>query len=168
MGRREELRPLASIPDQTEAPGNGTSAHTAADTQLVGLFADYQEDAWPTLAQVRNLPPSRTGLGLDQPLAVILAATTDMDREALREVMSRFCRTWPGDGGHVCGCAAMDVERVPPEQPDQRRVDAHVTAESVAVERLFAAWTLQHHGPEMPFNGVPVGQYMARFSEYDL
>ncbi len=130
------------------------------------LFADYQDDAWPTHAQVHDLPPSLTGLGLDQPLTVILAATANMGRPALDAVMRRFCRSNPGEDGHLCQCTVMDVEGVP-TRVDERRADAHVAAEDVASHRLFAAWTLQHHGAQMPFNGVPVGQYLDRFSAYE-
>ena len=132
------------------------------------LFAEYEDDAWPTREQVRDLPPSLTGVGLDQPLAVVLEAAAAMGRQALRETMIRFCNTRPGEGEHLCGCTAMDVERDLHAGVDRRRVDAHVTAENIAVERLYAAWALEHRGPAMPFNGIPVGRYITRFSEYDF
>jgi hypothetical protein len=137
------------------------------DYSGAGLFADYQADAWPTLAQVRDLPPSLTGLGLDQPLAVILEATTPMDRQEVTEAMQHFCRSNPGEDGHLCQCTAMDIEGIA-SWVDELRADAHVSAEGVAAHRLMAVWTLQHHGPQMPFNGVPVGQYVERFSAYEF
>jgi hypothetical protein len=113
----------------------------------VDLFANYRGDTWPTLAQVRDLPPSLTGLGLDLPLAVILEATTDRDRQAVRQAMKRFCRGGAEDD-HVCGCAAMDVEGV-------------LVAPPPGCLGVAAPWS------QMPFNGVPVGQYVGRFSAYD-
>lgn len=61
----------------------------------------------------------------------------------------------------------MDAEERPGKPVNLRRVEAHVTTESIAVERLFTVWVLTYHGPHMPFNGVPVGRYLTRFSEYD-
>ena len=133
----------------------------------VNLWAHYQYEAWPTLAQLRDLPPSLTGLGLDQPLAAVLEATEVMDREALRAAMKRFCRSNGGEGEHQCECTVMDVEGAP-SGLDELRADAHVTAEDVASHRLFAAWALQHDGPQMPFNGVPVGEYIQRFAAYEF
>lgn len=143
-------------------PGSAPRGRCGHDNGRVDLFADYQEDAWPSREQVLDLPSSLTGLGLDQPLAVVQSAAAAMDMDMLREMLDRFCSGWGCDEETVCACGVMGPND---DSVNCLRVDAHVTAEDIAAHRLVAAWALHHHGSGW-INGQPATQYLERVSVY--
>jgi hypothetical protein len=128
----------------------------------VDLFADYQEDAWPSRQQVLDLPPSGTGLGLDQPLAVVQAAAATMSEAAFFAMAERFCHGWDCYGDPVCECGAMGPNH---DSVNWLRVDAHVTAEGIAAQRLTAAWSMHHFG-DGGIDGEPAAEFLERVAVY--
>lgn len=115
-----------------------------------------------TKARVLDLPPSLTGLGLDKSEAEVRAVVAHMDAEQVRRIVDRFCSGWPGEEpGSACVCGAMGAER------HGRRVEAHFEAEELGAERVMAWWAYERYGPDMPFNGQSVREYVLKFKPYD-